>query len=136
MWTIDLKQPQPAYRKRKGTPLRISNCDESTYLSVKITSKRIDLIVLARQKDSSNFFVRECTWRHWTMLTLISVILIVLILSTQKLVWYSLVGLQNIMRKIFIYCGIIIPCLLNIKKWIHVYIVICCYHSFKMTKGW
>lgn len=115
MWT--LKQPQPAYKKRKVTPLCIKLLWWK-YISVgHDKSKRIDLIVLARQKDSSNFFV--WSWVYVVSLNDVNFNLSYhdCVNSTEKLVWHGVVGLQkNIMRKIFIYCSIIIPCLLNIKS--------------------
>lgn len=47
-----LNNPNLHIERGKAHHFALSNCDESTHLSVTITSKRIDLIVLARQKDS------------------------------------------------------------------------------------
>lgn len=116
LWTIYLKQPQPAYRKRKGTPLRIKLLWWK-YISVShdnIQENRFNCIGAPKRLLE---FLRS--WVYVASLNDVNFNLSYLdcVNSTEKLVWHGVVGLQkNIMRKIFISCSIIIPCLLNIKS--------------------
>lgn len=135
MWT--LKQPQPAYKKRKVTPLCIKLLWWK-YISVghdNIQENRFNCIGAPKRLLG---FLRS--WVYVTSLNDVNFNLSYLDCVNIKyrktlLTWYSTFTEDHNEENIYLLRHYH-PLLDKYKKQIHVYIVICYYHSFKMKKGW
>lgn len=66
-----LNNLQSAYEK--GMQLCLVTVTEVTVVRYHVPSEKIGFYVLSRNKDSSDFIVQECTFRHRKMLTFVSV---------------------------------------------------------------